>query len=204
MINSIYTIGHSNRELNVFVKMLRLHNVDYIIDVRFIPFSRYVGHFNKENLSQSLKEEDITYIFMGNLLGIDYSNESYFNPVEHYMDYRIIASSPGFIKGMEQVLDGIEQGFSIALMCSEKDPLDCHRAILVSRELKARGIKVTHILDEEGNLETHNELEARLQALYNKQKDPDQIDLFAPEEITLEEAYMKQNISMSKKIKLEQ
>ncbi len=200
MKNSVYTVGHSNRELNVFMKMLRLHSIDYIIDVRFIPFSRYVSHFNKENLSLSLKEEDIIYIFMGNLLGIDYNNTAYINPRGNYTDYSIIAQTKEFNKGLEQVMEGIEQGYSIALMCSEKDPIDCHRAMLISRALKAKGILVNHILDAESDLESQNQLEERLLALYNKVDDPDQIDLFAQETVSLDDAYRLQNISMSHKV----
>lgn len=203
MINSIYTIGHSNRELSEFIKLLRQHNVDYIIDVRFIPFSKYVTHFNKENLSYSLKDEEIIYIFQGHLLGIDYSNPQHVNSQESYTDYRIIAQTKEFLKGLDLVLEGIEQGYSIALMCSEKDPIDCHRAILISRELKARGISVNHIHNVDTELESHDQLESRLLALYNKKSNEDQIDLFPAEEVTLEEAYRRQNNSMSLKTRKE-
>ncbi len=199
MKNNIYTIGHSNRELNEFLELLRLYCIEYLIDVRYTPYSRYVTQYNKGNLDLSLRDDEIRYIYLGHLLGIDYSDENFINQEGHYLDYEKVSRSAGFLKGIDAVLEGVEQGYHLALMCSERDPIDCHRGILISRVLQERGNEVDHINDYETELENHRQLEERLLALYNKNKSDDQLELFPAEEITLERAYRLQNISMSYK-----
>ena len=102
------------------------------------------------------------------------------------VNYSKLAQTEPFRKGIERLLTGMQQ-HRIAIMCAEREPLDCHRTILVSRELETAAVPVTHILHD-GSLEPHSQLMARLAA----ELDLVGTDLFrAPDEL-IEDAYEKQ------------
>ena len=95
-----------------------------------------------------------------------------------------IAEAPTFQSGLQRVIQGSQQ-FRLALMCAEKDPLECHRALLVSRHL-AYAANLQHIRAD-GSLESHDEAETRLMA---EERVPDD-DFFLPREQLLARAYSK-------------
>jgi uncharacterized protein (DUF488 family) len=179
----LYTIGHSNHELPRFVELLERHQITAIADVRSRPYSQYSPQFNREALIPALAAHKIGYVFMGDELGARRSE------AECYVDgkavYDRVASLPAFQHGLERIRQGVAKR-RIALMCSEKDPITCHRTILICRRLQD-GLDIRHIL-ESGELESHSALEARLLALH----DFTEGDLFHTKEQLVQQAYDRQ------------
>lgn len=154
-----FTIGHSNQTIEAFVSLLQKHEVTAVADVRSSPYSRYLPHFNQVALKQALSDEGIRYVFLGQELGARSKDPDCYD-VDGKAVYERIAQTDRFQKGIQRVLEGAQK-YRIALMCAEKDPITCHRAILVSRFLQERDLNIQHIL-KNGDLESHQCLENRL------------------------------------------
>jgi uncharacterized protein (DUF488 family) len=150
----LYTIGHSNHAIERFVALLIRHEITALGDVRSFPRSRFNPHYNRDALDARLRAAGISYVFLGDALGGKRDD-----PAER--DYRRIAASASFQAGLARVRDGATR-HRIALMCAEKDPLDCHRFMLVCRHLR-ESLSITHILAD-GALEPQPETEDRLLA----------------------------------------
>jgi uncharacterized protein (DUF488 family) len=157
-MNTVYTIGHSNHSIDYFIELLSQHEIGAIADVRSHPYSRFVEHFSQKPLKVALKDAGIAYVFLGHELGARSENPACY--VDGKVQYDRLAAEPAFAQGLGRVRQGMER-FSVALMCSEKDPLDCHRTVLVARKLYETGTEVTHILAD-GSTESHEESESRL------------------------------------------
>ena len=158
MYNKLFTIGHSNLDIKDFISFLSQHNVTALADVRSSPYSRYVSQFNKENLKNSLLNSGIKYVFLGEELGARPKDKSCY--VEGKAVYENIAKTELFSHGIDRISKG-SQSYNIALMCAEKDPITCHRAVLVCQHLKLLPLNINHIL-QDGSLESHDHLENRL------------------------------------------
>ena len=180
----VFTIGHSTQPLEKFVALLRRHEISAIGDVRSAPYSRHNPQFNRESLCASLKQELVSYVFLGKELGARSEDECCY--VHNKVSYQRLAETYLFKDGIKRVIDGARK-YRIALMCAEKDPLDCHRTILVSRELVRGGVKVTHILWN-GALEAHDEAISRL---VGRLRIGDE-DMFRPRETVVALAYQMQ------------
>ena len=155
---TLYTIGHSNHSIEYFVNLLKQHNIDMVVDVRSAPFSRWCPQFNKETLGGSLKNASIGYEFLGKELGGRPSDKAYYK--NGHVDYELLAESEAFKKGITSLLQVAGNGCA-ALMCAEKDPIDCHRTALICKYLKKYDIDIKHILSD-GSLEDNNETEKRM------------------------------------------
>ncbi len=155
----IYTIGHSNHPAERFIERLRQHDVGAVADVRSLPFSRFNPQFNRERLALALRGAGIHYVFLGQELGARTRDPSLLDE-EGRVSYAKLARSEPFRRGLERVMTGMHE-HRIALMCAERDPLQCHRTLLISPELERAGVPVTHILPD-GELETHAHLMERL------------------------------------------
>jgi uncharacterized protein (DUF488 family) len=177
----LFTIGHSNHSIQDFMKLLQKYDISALADVRSHPYSRYLPHFNQVSLKNELLSQNISYVFLGQELGARPGNP------ECYVDgkaiYEKIAATELFKEGIKRVLKGTKT-YRIALMCAEKDPITCHRAILVCQHLRAENnLKINHIKSN-GILESHHDLEDRLLAKHGfKQlaltQAPQQLSLFA-------------------------
>ncbi|NJD01142.1 MAG: DUF488 domain-containing protein [Ruminiclostridium sp.] len=192
MENTSFTIGHSTQAVDDFVKLLKKHKIKYLIDIRSTPYSKFASQFNSENLKLALKTYDIIYGYMGNELGARYKDPSLLFP-DGRVDFKKVRSTDNFKKGIERVVQGAVQGFRIALMCSEKDPFECHRFCLVSYALAEQGLKVLHIL-QDGSLIANEALEDRLLDKYRQ--DYNQVSLLEPLKprmAFLEESYVEHN-----------
>lgn len=154
----VLTIGHSNHTVEKFIDLLRGHNVTAIADVRSSPYSRFNPDFNREFLTTKLKERGITYIFLGRELGARSQDPACYDGGR--VQYRKLAQTPLFKNGLVQLLSGM-QTFRIALLCAEKEPLGCHRTLLIAQELAAMHIPVAHVLPN-GVLESHADAMNRL------------------------------------------
>jgi uncharacterized protein (DUF488 family) len=154
----LLTVGHSNYEMKVFISLLQKQGVNAVADVRSFPYSRFLPHFNQAALKEALAAEKISYVFLGRELGARPKNrECYINGKAVY---ERIAATKEFDEGIQRVLKGVRK-YRISLMCAEKDPLTCHRAILVCQYLQNFGLQINHIL-KNGNLESHDHLEQRM------------------------------------------
>jgi uncharacterized protein (DUF488 family) len=158
MKDVLYTIGHSTHPAEKVVALLREHGVTAVADVRSQPYSRMNPQFNREAFCSQLKSAGISYVFLGRELGARSEDRGCY--VEGKVQYDRLAQTPLFRSGLERVTQGM-RSHTVALMCAEKDPLTCHRSILVCRHLVARGLKVAHIL-EDGRLESHEDALSRL------------------------------------------
>ena len=177
----VLTIGHSTLPYERFLELLRRANVTAVADVRSAPYSRHYPHFNRDDLRAELRSDGISYVFLGKELGGRPSERRFY--CEGVADYEKMAQAPEFSEGLKRVVEGVKK-YRVALMCSERDPLDCHRCLLVSRALAQRGVRVSHILDD-GSVVSHTKIEERLLELSGRTND----DLFAPQSERLATAY---------------
>ena len=203
MSRKLFTIGHSNLSLEEFVGLLKKHEITALADVRSHPYSRYLPHFNLAALKSALPNAGISYVFLGRELGARPDNPDCY--VEGKAVYENIAATELFSQGIDRIVKG-SQNYTIALMCAEKDPIDCHRTILVCNHLRQFDLDINHIL-RDGNLQSHQQLENRLLDLYqlnpSQALQPVQLSLFdnpptpspskkRSKEEALQEAYTRQ------------
>jgi len=161
---TLYTIGHSKHSKQYFLKLLRLNMINCIVDVRSTPFSKFSPQFNKDELKQFLNNSGVYYIHMGEEFGARQKDKKLYT-TEGYLDFEKTAKSKQFIKGVDRISKGIDKGLKIAFMCTEKDPIDCHRNILVANEFYKNNYNIENIL-ENGNHEDQKHLEKRLLDMY--------------------------------------
>ena len=155
----VLTIGHSNHSLVDFMGLLQAQAVSTVADVRTSPYSRYTPHFNHDTLRQALEASGLDYAFLGGELGGRPADRSCYDEAGRVL-YERVAETDAFDDGLRAVMCLADQG-RVALMCSEKDPLDCHRTLLVARVLAERGVSVRHILAD-GSVEDHDAAMDRL------------------------------------------
>ncbi len=179
----LLTVGHSNREPAEFIELLHRHGVTAVADVRSQPYSRYLPQFNRETLKEWLTDSEIAYVFLGDELGARRTEAECY--VDGQAKYELIEKTPAFQKGLDRIRSGVER-HAIALMCAEKDPITCHRAILVAKALRTE-MEIAHIISVE-ELESHRDMEERLLRLWNLEEQ----SLFLTKEERLREAYEKQ------------
>jgi uncharacterized protein (DUF488 family) len=155
---TIYTVGHSTHTIEKFLDLLEKNGVTAIADVRSSPFCRHTPQFNKDTLSAELKKHGIAYVFVGKELGARSDDASCYEGGK--VRFACLANTSTFKNGIERVLNGAQK-YRVALMCAEKEPLDCHRTLLVSRELEKLGVSIVHILPD-GNTEEQPQTMSRL------------------------------------------
>lgn len=185
-----HTIGHSVYGIDEFIAMLNLYSIDCIVDVRSAPYSKFASQYNREILTAELKKAGIRYLYMGDVLGARYEDKSLLFP-NGKVDFEKVRATQEFQKGIDRVIDGLKKGYSISLMCSEKEPFDCHRFVLVSKSLQDSDIKIQHITPS--GLIENSQLEEKLFKKYKLSRH----DLFSSEEENIKSAYHKRNIDIA-------
>jgi uncharacterized protein (DUF488 family) len=181
-MNPLFTIGHSTHELPAFLHLLQRHEIGMLADVRSQPYSKYTPWFNRESLEQALRVAGMHYLFLGRELGARRDeNDCY---VQGKVSYERIAAAAAFQDGLTRLRQEAATG-RVALMCAEKDPLDCHRTILVARHAAAFA-NILHI-HADGSLEAQMDAQQRLRKRYGLLEP----DLFQPPEAQLAEAYLR-------------
>ncbi len=188
----LFTIGHSNHALDAFLQLLHTHGVSAVADVRSAPYSRYCPHFSKDPLSRSLGDAGMKYVFLGRELGGRSDDPSCYE--NGRIRYSRLSRRPGFRDGIERLKKGAGE-HKIAVMCAEREPLECHRTILVAPALEEAGLSVVHI-HADGRLETHNEAMDRLLDLVKLPRD----DLFRSRKEIVAEALLRQEERVAYKI----
>ncbi len=152
-MKAIRTIGHSNHPIERFLDLVTAGGVDLLVDVRSTPWSRRFPQFGRERLAHSLAGRGIAYVHEGAALG---------GKPEGGGSYDDLAARPAFGEALDR-LTALAGNRTVCLMCAEKEPLDCHRTVLVARRLAGRGIAVEHLLAD-GRIEPQDALEDRLLA----------------------------------------
>lgn len=191
MNNNIYTIGHSNHPIDEFIRLLKEHTISTVVDVRSCPYSQYNTHFNKNDLHASLHKANIHYVYMGDKLG-GRPNAALCHD-ENKVNFDKLAKTKEFQHGIQWLVKHIPNE-RIVLMCAEKEPLCCHRTILVSRQLTSYKFNIMHIL-EDGTLEDHKKTELRLVRMLKIEPTLFEPDLTQKE--LIERAYKKQEENIS-------
>ncbi len=157
----VFSIGHSALSYERFRDLLADAGASAVADVRSAPYSRHLPHFNRDVLPDRLRAEGLAYVFMGEELGGRPSRDEFMTG--GIADYEKMAMAPAFFDGLDRVVAGAGR-HRIALMCSEQDPLDCHRCLLVGRALARRDVPVRHIL-QDGRQMSQEEAEQSLLAM---------------------------------------
>lgn len=189
-MSKVFTIGHSNHTFDNFLQLLQKYDVNCVCDVRSTPLSRFASQFNRERLKSSLQTQGISYIFFGNEFGARRKEEDLYT--DGIVDFDKVAKTDVFLNGIKRIQDGIEKGYRIAFMCAEKDPLDCHRTLLVARKLTTMGISIEHILSD-ASVKTQQQIEKELFIKYcPNQSILGSLDTSAPIDL-LDMAYRKAN-----------
>jgi uncharacterized protein (DUF488 family) len=183
---TVFTIGHSNHPQERFLALLQQHAISALCDVRSNPYSRMNPQFNREELKGYLRPHNIKYVFLGKELGARSEDPSCYDRGK--ISYERLAQTNLFQQGLDRIQEGMRT-HRVAIMCAEKEPLDCHRTVLVTRHLAARGLDVHHILAD-GTIETHSDA---LRRLANDLKlRANELHLFCSQEDLFTEAYRLQ------------
>lgn len=172
----IYTVGHSTHQISYFLELLKEYSVNCLIDVRSVAASAYNPQFNKEPLLNFLNNNNVTYLHFAEEFGARHTDPDLLDN-DGKVDFEKVRKSWIFKNGVDQIWQGIDKGFTIALMCSESEPFDCHRFSMVSVALEQDGFEVKHILKNK-SLISNAQLENQLLKKYDK-KIP-KPDMFTP------------------------
>jgi len=180
-MRELFTIGHSTHTSERFVDLLRMHEITAVCDVRSDPYSKFNPQFNHETLQTEWKRHGVAYVFLGKELGPRSNDPNCY--MKGKVDYNRLSQTGLFQEGLGRVRQGMKS-YRIALMCSEKDPVMCHRTILVCRYLRAEEMRIRHILDD-GSIEENDQAIKRLMELLKLSER----DLFHSPEEMIERAY---------------
>lgn len=188
---TIYTIGYAGFSKDAFIEELKKYGISVLVDVRSSPFSSYHQEYNRDLLEPVLKSNKIYYRNYAKEFGARQDDAKLYSPAG-YLDFEKVAKSDHFQSGLLRLCNSMKQGYIPALMCAEKNPLDCHRAILVSRAFHEQGCNVIHILPENKSCSQDDLNEALLEKYFPNR---DQISMFgnSEEDDLIKEAYKKRN-----------
>ena len=174
----LFTIGYGARTLDEFLAALKANHIEYLIDVRTAPYSKFKPEFSKDLLQYHVERTGIHYLFMGDTLGGQPKDPACHT--DGKVDYDKVRAQPSFQSGIERLRKAFELQRRAALMCSEGRPEQCHRSKMIGEALAAAGIPVCHI-DEDGGLITQAEVIVRLTK--------GQMDLFGQASFTSRKRY---------------
>ena len=166
-LHNLYTIGYSGFSYNEFIDTLKKYSIGAIIDVRSSPYSSYFEQYNMSNLKYDLNRHSIHYLFFGDELGAKPKDVTLYS--NNVVDFAKMAKSDAFISGYKKIRDELNK-FPICLMCAEKDPINCHRAIFITHSLRNiySKINILHIISlQEIKPEQQNELDERVMSMKN-------------------------------------
>lgn len=203
-METVYTIGYTSYKKNDFVNVLKKFGITCLIDVRSIPKSSYYKDFDDTTLAPVLKSNGILYRNYKTEFGARQENKSFYNE-DGILDFDIFSKSQQFLEGVEKIMQAQKLGYTVCLMCAEKDPINCHRAILITHNLSKKGFPIKHILVNEQLCE-QSEIDMRLLDKFfpNRQ----QISLFGEDNLTndekLDKAYRLQNQEIGFKLEDEE
>jgi uncharacterized protein (DUF488 family) len=156
-MHRIYTIGHSNHEIAHFIRLLKMHEITAVCDVRSVPYSKHNPQFNRKSIKQSLGSAGVKYFFLGDKLGAWPDDDSCY--IDGIVQYDRVVKTKTFRDGLDWIKKE-SKNYNLALMCGEKEPVGCHRMYLVCRHIRGE-FEIMHILAD-GNLENNRKAERRM------------------------------------------
>jgi len=197
---TLYTVGHSNQSFEDLLGMLQAQHINVIVDVRSVPASKYTPQFNQKPLQAALQREGVHYLHFGNEFGARRTDAL---DEDNKVDFEKAVLTPAFQEGVKRLMDGLHKGYRISLMCSEANPLECHRFAMVSRYFFEHGVDVQHIVHNENGDVTcipHQQLQDEMVKEYVRKKKIPEVqppDMFCENECTKEQqvvlAYRQKN-----------
>ena len=189
----LFTIGHSIYDINYFINLIKIYNINCIVDVRSIPYSKYSKQYNKDIIKSILNKNNIIYIHMGQEFGARRENKELYSK-DRYLDFEKVVYDGDFLKGVERIKTGLNKGYNISFMCTEKEPEECHRCILVGRYFNNIGYDVINIIDEK-KYKTQVEIEKDLLNEYFPNRNQISLipDLNKSDKELIKEAYKLKN-----------
>lgn len=185
IIVDIYTIGHSNYSVEKLIDMLKFYDINCVVDIRGIPYSKYNIQFDKETIKYTLTHSGFVYIYMAKELAAKRINKQSYNS-EGYSDFEKVIHEDDFINGIQRLKIGCEKGYKIALLGAMQEPIRCHRSILVGRALRDYGFNVKHILDDY-SIASQEDIEKNILDKYFSNRGQLTIDSLLGNEMTEEE-----------------
>ncbi len=157
-MKALYTIGHSNHSMDDFLALLERHGIEAVFDVRSKPYSRIHPHFRYKPLAGALQKAGIEYVFAGKALGARPDDPDCRE--QGRISFARLAQRHEFAAALKQIRQ-VAESRRVCLMCAEKEPLSCHRTLLICRNLRGGDLCMYHILAD-GSLEAHGETEKRM------------------------------------------
>lgn len=145
--STIFSIGHGNKNINDFIEELKSFRIQYLLDIRSKPYSKWSPHFNQKQLEIELKKFDIKYVFVGDDLGGLPSDPTCYDYTGKVM-YNVIKEKDFFKNGLNRLISANNKHIRIAIMCSESNPCECHRSKLIGQELVKKDIQIKHIVNK--------------------------------------------------------
>ena len=201
MQKPVYTIGYAAfPDIRDMMRLLHELGVDVVVDVRSIPFSKTYTDYNQQILKDACLDNRIHYRHYKNEFGARQTDRAY--TTDGQVDFERFAQSPQFLDGKQKMLNSISAGYTPCLLCAEKDPIVCHRAILIGRNLHEAGAEVKHIMAE-GEIQTQKDIEKRLLDMFFPHRD--QIPMWdepMSEEDFRREAYKIQNYKVGYRVEV--
>jgi uncharacterized protein (DUF488 family) len=155
----IFTLGYGSRSLDEVIGLLQKHDLQFLIDVRSQPYSRFKPEFSRAALDDRLRHAGIEYVFLGEQLGGRPADDACYT--QGKVDYEKCRQQPGYLDGLARLRTAWEKHLRVALFCSEGKPEECHRSKLIGASLIEEGIAVLHI-DERGELITQEQVTHRV------------------------------------------
>ena len=169
MNTTLFSIGHGNKKADTFLHELKKFNINYLVDVRSKPYSKFNPHFNQNDLKYFLKQYNIKYLFLGDLIGGLPDDKSCYDE-NGKVDYQLLKDKDFFVQGLNRLITAHDKQLKIAIMCSETNPRECHRSKLIGKELLKYGIDINHIINK-NSFKTQSELNRELFGLFANNDD---------------------------------
>lgn len=139
----ILTVGYANRSIDDLIELMKRESVQFLVDVRSTPSSKFKPEFSRGTLDGMLRCAQIRYVFMGDMLGGRPQDPSCYE--NGHVLYDVVQQKDFFLNGVNRLIDAYTKGFRISLLCSETRPEDCHRSKLIGSSLAQRGVDVIHV-----------------------------------------------------------
>ena len=180
---TIFSIGHGNKTIEEFVSELHSYDIQFLIDIRSKPYSKFSQHFSQQPLKVLIEKERIRYVYMGKELGGLPTHDNTCFTSDGKVDYDKLKEKDFFKEGLLRLLKAYSQGLRVCIMCSESDPKECHRSKLIGEELKSYGITLQHIIGI-SKIKTQNQVISELTKGFGL------VNLFGEESLTSKKAYL--------------
>lgn len=144
---TLFSIGHGNKKIEVFINELKAFNIEYLLDIRSKPYSKWSPQFNQNELKFALEKVGIKYVFVGDVLGGLPEDRTCYDENGKVV-YDLIKEKDFFKTGLQRLITAYEKKIPLSIMCSESNPQECHRTKLIGQELLNYKISIEHIISE--------------------------------------------------------